>query len=141
MWDFQYDLELLQPLLRDANVDIARIGDRTGTAGIIRKNFLAAWEETHALESWDEPIVRLVEKLGGLQQIRHVLGLLSAERAWLQIDLPSVGSPYSESNRISANLLHEITSLGLGFGVEVFSFDAGEKTHHPFELPNQIPGA
>lgn len=129
--DFSYDPELVRLFLGSEHIDVAKKGDRVGKNSIIRKNLIAVWEPTYALENWDEPIRRLVTRLGGFERIKQLIGFVNAKHAWLQVDVPAKGSPYVETNRICSSLMRDIGSAGLSFGVEVFAFDSGEPTHHP----------
>ena len=130
MKDFLCDPESVKEFLGHRNVEFRKLGDPVGGSSVVKKNSITVWELTNALESWDDPIVRLVDRLGGFKKLSTIIEEVSPKLAWLQIDLPVIGSPYVETNRISPPLVKEIAAIGLGFSVEIFEFDPAEISHH-----------
>jgi len=138
MWDFTCDRQTVIKLLRAARTDYFGIGQKTGKKGIIKKNFVAAWEPWWADEEWDLVVERLLKKLGGPGNVKHILDTIDPKRAWVQVDLPAIGSPYVETNNLSLEVVRDIASMGLGFGIELFHFSSDEPTHHPRSARERI---
>lgn len=116
---------------QNARVSIHRAGERRGKRMVLKRSKLSFWEPVYALESWDDGVRRLVDRLGGWGHVRALRAKYNPDDMWLQLDVPFYGTPYVESSTLDIQTIRQMAEAGLSLAVEAFDFDAAQPTHHP----------
>jgi hypothetical protein len=89
------------------------------------------WVRPYPLSSdeiWGDTIARLIEELGGENEVSNLIGSLNPQRACLAIFAP-FDSPYQENNGLTAATVQLIARLGLELDVVPLDFDQRNATH------------
>jgi hypothetical protein len=129
--DFRISPTVVRSRFPDLNMDVKEIGERRGANQTVPYNFVAFWLPMNALEPWDHPIEQLVDKLGGWKKLKALIAEISPREAWLRIDAPMLGSPYIETNGLSASIISSMSTVGLAFELGVRDYHDEDPTHHP----------
>jgi hypothetical protein len=80
-------------------------------------------------DHWDVSIRALLDKLGGGEKLKLLIDTVRPEAAWVRLNIPSVGSPWQESNGLDNATLRLLAELGLDFDVAAFEYDESRPTH------------
>lgn len=137
--DFSTSPTAIRNRFPSLNMDVRGIGEKRGLNQTVPYNFIAFWLPINALESWDGPIEQLVDQLGGWAQLRELIQEIGPREAWLRIDAPMLGSPYVETNSLSASIISSMANIGLAFELGVREYDDEDPTHHPARNEIEAP--
>lgn len=110
------------------DVEILKVGAPVGRH-VSSKNRITWRYPMFNDDNWDSAASALIDRLGGMDRLKSVIHEIAPKAAWLRICLPSIGSPFQESNGLDRKIMAQLVDLGLDFDIAMFEYDGTRPTH------------